>query len=334
MSVRYAIEDYAVDAIEYRRQMADDFVALSNGHYRVQVREPYGTGHYEFCGLLDGFFIRIAEMETHTPQSAYYRSPDCLHVYLASNGDGEYVPIDGEPLSFEAPSTVLIIEPADRAPAEITLVGCTRYIYVVMHREVLKALYLGSAHELPPVLQAFLEGNLEQTTGRALPLSAAMLRCLEDVHACSLEGRRRRLFLHSKALEIVCQALEAFDQSECFRSVESTKHTARGVLRAQHFLAENFVNPPSLEELAAEVGLSRSALCTGFRQILGQSVYEYVRDLRMQEALALLSEGDDSIIQIAYAVGYNRPSAFSAAVQRHFGASPSKLRRRIGSSPM
>lgn len=333
VSVHYAVEDYAPAIDGYRLQLADDFVLHGNSHYRAHVNESYAAGSYEFCGLLDGFFIMSVDAEYYTPRSVYFDSPDSLHIYLAYSGDGEYVPVDSQPISFEAPSTVLIIEPAGTAPAEITFAGRTRYIYIIMHREVLKTLYGGSAHELPAALQAFLEGGLSQTSGRTLPLSSAMRRCLEDVHACSLGGRLRRLFLQSKALEIVCQALEAFDQSACLRSVESTKHTARSVLKAQLFLAEHFADPPSLEKLAAEVGLSRSALCTGFRQVLGQSVYEYIRDLRMEQALALLSESDDSIIQIAYAVGYNRPSSFSVAVQRHFGATPSELRRKASLPP-
>jgi len=327
-SVHYAVADYALDRIEYQAQLVDAFVPLSDCHYRWRVRECFGSGSYEFCGLADGFFVTFAETEYHTPQAAHFCSPDSLHIYLASSGDGEYVPADGGPLSFEAPSTVLIVEPGKQPPAEVTLAGVARYIYIVVHREVLRTMYAGSAHELPALLQAFLDGDLERTSGRALPLSAAMLRCLEDVQTCSLDGRRRRIFLQSKALEIVCQALEAFDQSECFRSVETTKHTARGVLKAQRFLAANYVTPPSLEELAAEVGVSRSALCTGFRQILGLSVFDYIQDLRMQRALTLLSEGDDPITQIAYAVGYNRSSSFAVAVHRHFGTTPSKLRRR------
>ncbi len=327
-SVRYAVADYAIDQLEYRNQLVSAFEPLSDGHYRWNVKESFGGGRYEFCGLADGFFVSFAETEYHTPQAAYFSSPDSLHIYLASSGDGEYVPVDGDPLSFEGPSTVFIVEPAHQPLAEVTLAGVTRYLYIVVHREVLKTLYAGSAHELPALLQAFLKGDLQRTSGRALPLSAAMLRCLEDVQTCPLDGRRRRLFLQSKALEIICQALEAFDQSECFRSAETTKLTARGVMKAQRFLEANYVMPPSLDELAAEVGLSRSAMCTGFRQILGQSVFDYVQDLRMQRALALLSEGDDPITQIAYAVGYNRSSSFAVAVHRHFGTTPSKLRRR------
>lgn len=331
-SVGYAVADYAIDRIEYPDHLIETFEPLSDSHYRWQMKEAFGSGRYEFCGLTDGFFVTFAETEYATPQSSYFNAPDSLLIYLASNGDGEYVQGDGKPLSFEAPSTVLVIEPAHQPPAEVTLAGVARYIYIVVHREVLKTLYAGSTHELPVLLQAFLDGDLQQTSGRALPLSAAMLRCLEDVQTCPLDGRRRRIFLQSKALEIVCQALEAFDQSECFHSPETTKLTARGVVKAQRFLEANYVTPPSLEELAAEVGLSRSALCTGFRQILGQSVFDYIQDLRMGRALELLSEGDDPITQIAYAVGYNRSSSFAVAVHRHFGTTPSKLRQRGASA--
>ncbi len=136
------------------------------------------------------------------------------------------------------------------------------------------------------------------------------------------------MFLQSKAIEIICQMLEAFDHSEGFASPETTRLTARGVLKAQQVLADNLVSPPSLEALARRVGLSRSALCSGFRQILGQSVFDYVHGLRMQQALELLNERDASITQIAYAVGYHRASSFTVAIQKHFGTTPSELRRR------
>lgn len=330
VSVRYAVRDYTLDDIEYQRRHPGDFTPYGDAHYRFDVEEAYSTGSYEFCGILDGFIIMSVDAEYSVPRSAYFYSPDSLHIYLASSGDGEYVPVDAPPLSFQAPSAVLFMEPAGRPPAAITFAGHTRYIYIILHREALRTLYGGRAGELPAPLQAFLAGDFQQTSGRALPLSAAMLRCLEDVQTCSLEGHLRRLFLQSKALEIVCKALEAFGRSDGHQLGASARHTARSVMKAQIILSGSFASPPSLEDLASEVGLSRSAMCTGFRQILGQSVYEFVRDRRMQQALTLLREGDDPIIQIAYAVGYSRPSSFSVAVQRHFGSTPSELRRNAG----
>ncbi|RVV96507.1 AraC family transcriptional regulator [Mesobaculum littorinae] len=332
VSVPYGVDSYAADMAEYCRQMGDAVLPVSNSHYRAEVRNAPEAGRYEVCRLGDGFFIRFAEMTYPEPRSAHFRSPDSLHIYLASSGDGEYLPNGGTPLSFEAPSAVLIIEPAGAPPAEVTLVGSMRYIYIVMHFDALRALYADKVHDLPALLQDVLEGGAHSTNGWALPLSAELLRCLGDVQTCPLEGHRRCLFLKSKTIEIFCHALEAFDKSDCLQSTRFTKSMARGVLKARRFLEQNFISPPSLEELAAEAGVSRSTLCTGFRQILGQSVYDYIRDLRMQRALLLLTERDDPLIQIAYAVGYIRPSSFSAAVQRHFGATPSELRQRSRSS--
>lgn len=329
LTIHYAIDDYAIDPVVAEHPLPDAFVRLSdNRHYRFGASGSFGSGQHEFCGFTDGFYMIFSETEYYSPQSSHVLSPDTLQLYVASSGDGEYVAQDGQPVSFEGPGTALIIEPEYQPPADVTLAGMARYIYIVIHRNALKALFAGGEHELPVDVQDFLNGDLRQTAGRALPLSAAMFRCLDDVHGCPLEGHRRRLFLQSKAIEIICQMFEAFDHSEGFTSPETTRLTARGVLKAQQVLADNLASPPSLEVLARRVGLSRSALCSGFRQILGQSVFDYVHGLRMQQALELLNERDASITQIAYAVGYNRASSFTVAVQRHFGATPSELRRR------
>nr|WP_279588403.1 helix-turn-helix transcriptional regulator [Sphingopyxis panaciterrae] len=148
------------------------------------------------------------------------------------------------------------------------------------------------------------------------------------MYACDLEGASRRLFLKSKAIEILCHAFQALAQDERLRQPPTSALTTRSVIEAQRLLTENFVTPPSLEDLAQQVGMSRSNLCLSFRQIAGQTVYDFITDRRMEHALALLQQRETSITQIAYAVGYSHPSSFSMAVQRRFGASPSELRRR------
>ncbi|MDT9600595.1 helix-turn-helix transcriptional regulator [Sphingosinicella rhizophila] len=325
---RDAIQDYAIDS-------ADGAGDLLNGLMPQSDHVPYcwrsgilGSGRYEFCGLADGFFITFGELEVDRPQSVYLSLPDTLRVYVSSNGDGEYVSSQGDLLSLQAPNAAIMIDPAGAPTTEVGFVGRVRYACVYIHREALKTLYAGNDHELPAELQTFLQGDLQRTIARALPLSGEVLGCLDDVHACALEGHRRQLYLQSKAVEIICHALEALEHSDSFGSVEATRRTARGVLKAQRLIAQKFVKPPSLESLAHEVGLSRSRLCTGFRQILGQSVFDYIQDLRMQQALTMLNACEISISQIAYAVGYNRASSFSVAVQRYFGATPSELRQR------
>lgn len=332
--VPYAARDYGVHELEEGHELQQAFVRVSDGrHFRVGPIEPFWRGTGEFCALSDGFFISFGDMEFDPPNQARMSFPEALQIVIASNGEGEYVFKDGGLLRFAAPNATFVIQPPGAPSIDATFSGRTRFVQVFIHREQLKTLFVGSEHELPGALQAFLDGSLQQAVSRILPLAGALLRCLEDILACPLEGRRRRLFLQSRAVEIVCQAIESFEQQLDSGTGETTLLTARGVLKAQRLLTENFVTPLPLEGLALEVGLSRSALCTGFRQMLGQSVFDYVHGLRMERALALLNERHASITEIAHAVGYNHTSSFSVAVQRHFGATPSELRRRSALPP-
>lgn len=307
----------------------DRFVSLGDPlHYRVHPAENCAVGRYEFCGLSDGLFVQISDMTYATVYPMSLSAPDMLRVRIASDDDAEYAPARGDRLDLKGPGATIIIEPAGQPPAEAVFTGHNHAASVYIHRRVLKRLYAGREHELPAVLQSFLAGRLRHTVARRLPLAPGLLRCLGDLHACELEGQGRRLFIGSKALEILCHALEALMQEDGLGSQDASASTTRGVLKAQQLLMKNFVTPPSLDDLAHEVGLSRSSLCNRFRQIVGQTVFAYIADLRMQHALALLNQGKASITQIAYEVGYSHPSSFSLAIQRRFGTTPSELRRR------
>lgn len=325
------LQDYAVEPLDTVHSAPGLEAVIPLGpacHYRIRTGEPYGVGQVEFCGLAEGLFVHFGDITYGAPCLMSVTAPDMLRVRIASEGDGEYAPARGEPLDIEGPCASIIIEPAGQPPAEAAFVGRNRCVHVYVHRDALKQLFAEGEHELPAVLQAFLNGALQRTVARRLAIGAALLRCLEDLHACRLEGHRRRLFIRSKAVEILCHAFEALDEQDSTGCPASSALAARGVVKAQRILMESFVSPPTLDDLAQEVGMSRSSLCAGFRQILGQSVYDYINDLRMQHALALLAERSASITQIAYAVGYNYPSSFSVAVQRRFGATPRELRRR------
>jgi AraC-like DNA-binding protein len=328
MGIVHPIRDDAIDAVAGIGNLLGNVTGQNERHHSLYDMEPFGSGQCECCYLADGFFVTFGEVRFDTPRSALMSFPDTLRIYVASGGDGEYLSPNGNPLTLDAANTVIVIDPADAPDTDAIFAGCIRYICVFIHRKVMKSLYTGSEQELPAALQSFLNGELQRTFARAVPSDAISLRCLEDVHATALEGRSRRLFIQSKAVEIVCQALAALDHDEGSEPTEATKLTAQGVLRARQLLAESYATPPSLEALAHQSGLSRSALCTGFRQIFGISVFDYIHDLRMQQALGMLKDRDIPITEIAYTVGYNHSSSFCVAIQRYFGATPTELRRR------
>ncbi len=85
-------------------------------------------------------------------------------------------------------------------------------------------------------------------------------------------------------------------------------------------------HPWSVGELAAAVGLSRSAFAARFTDLVGRPVKAYLTEWRMELARDLLAEGL-GIAEIANQLGYGSEAAFSRAYKRVVGEAPSTTRR-------
>jgi len=84
----------------------------------------------------------------------------------------------------------------------------------------------------------------------------------------------------------------------------------------------------TLELLAHEVGLSRSALAERFTEYVGHPPMQYLANWRMQLAANDLRSTTDGVATIADRVGYESEAAFSRAFKKAVGTSPSEWRKR------
>ena len=67
----------------------------------------------------------------------------------------------------------------------------------------------------------------------------------------------------------------------------------------------------TLESLANEIGMSRSAFATQFRRLVGQTVFVYLSQLRIQKAKELLKNTSLRVDEIASKTGYESERAFT-----------------------
>ena len=91
-------------------------------------------------------------------------------------------------------------------------------------------------------------------------------------------------------------------------------------------LDQQFRDPPSLEQLADEVGLSASRLAHLFREEQGKSIQSYVQERRLMMAAMFIVQTHERISQIAYSVGFGDVSNFNHAFKRRFAMSPRQYR--------
>jgi AraC-like DNA-binding protein len=85
-------------------------------------------------------------------------------------------------------------------------------------------------------------------------------------------------------------------------------------------------HPWTLDDLAGEVGTSRSILAERFSGLLGESPLRYLARWRLQLAARLLQVSRKTIVQIASEVGYESEAAFNRAFKREFGLPPGQYR--------
>jgi AraC-like DNA-binding protein len=83
----------------------------------------------------------------------------------------------------------------------------------------------------------------------------------------------------------------------------------------------------SVDDLAKEVGLSRSALHERFVLYVGQPPMQYLASWRIQLGTRLLRESNRNVATIALDVGYDSEAAFSRAFKRVLGMPPAAWRR-------
>lgn len=85
----------------------------------------------------------------------------------------------------------------------------------------------------------------------------------------------------------------------------------------------------SLSALACDAGLSRFHFCRSFKESTGLSPHAWLRQHRLEQAMNMLRESDESVVSIAAALGYSSQTAFAAAFKKLTGETPSDWRRRV-----
>jgi signal transduction histidine kinase/DNA-binding response OmpR family regulator/ligand-binding sensor domain-containing protein len=98
----------------------------------------------------------------------------------------------------------------------------------------------------------------------------------------------------------------------------------RKAMRAveQHMGDEQF----RIDELSADVGMSRSQLHRKLVALTNQSPGEFIRYIRLHRALQLLQKEAGTVSEIAYTVGFRDPSHFAKCFRRQFGVTPGSVR--------
>jgi AraC-like DNA-binding protein len=80
----------------------------------------------------------------------------------------------------------------------------------------------------------------------------------------------------------------------------------------------------NVADLGRHMGMSKSQLYRKVKSLTGYPPGDYIRNVRLDEAVKLIEQWSDNIARIAYASGFGNPSWFSQCFRKHTGVTPSE----------
>lgn len=108
---------------------------------------------------------------------------------------------------------------------------------------------------------------------------------------------------------------------------EELSEQVRAVHAVHAYLTQNLETRVTIEELSKQYLMNPTTLKQVFKSVYGTSLAAHMKEHRMGRAAQLLRETDESVAEIARAVGYESQSKFTAAFKEYFGALPKEYRK-------
>ena len=148
---------------------------------------------------------------------------------------------------------------------------------------------------------------------------------LQQIINSNINSAIRELYVKGKIYELLSlhfQKEENVDTEYCPFLVD--EQNVLKIRKAKNIIISRMSEPPSLQELATEIGLNLKKLKEGFKQIYGDTVYSFLFDYKMEHARKLLESNQYNVNEVGLQVGYSTASHFIAAFKKKFGTTPKK----------
>lgn len=264
------------------------------------------------------FFI---DQRVDTRIEAKLHQHDAWELYYVIQGHG--VRMAGDTLLPFAEGDVALIPPSmhhywEYDPSSANEEGCIHYLMVAFsHSLVLNCI------EVFPELRNRLAGIAFPT--EALKFGTESSRVIRK--ALTHMNRMDELGRLCEMFRLLPTVFTATDYTFAGKPIRIERDVRR-MQQISAYVMAHYVHPISLDDIAAEVGMNRSAFCIYFKRHKGMTFSQFVTQYRLNTACRLLKHSQKSVSEICYLVGFNDLPHFVRVFTKEKGMSPSKYRKQ------
>lgn len=265
------------------------------------------------------FFI---DQRVETGIEAKLHRHDAWELYYVVQGRGSRMA--GDTLQPFAPGDVALIPPSmlhrwRYAPDSADADGCVRYLMVAFSHSLVER-----CTEVFPELRNRMAGIPFPTDALKFgPESSSIIRkILAEMNGMDELGRLSAMF------RLLPTVFTSSDHTFAGRPMRIERDVRRMQQICAYVMA-HYVHAISLDDMAMEVGMNRSAFCSYFKRCKGMTFSQFVTRYRLNTACELLKNSRKQVSEICYMVGFNDLPHFVRVFTGHMGVSPSKYRKQF-----
>lgn len=265
------------------------------------------------------FFI---DQRVETGIEAKLHRHDAWELYYVVQGRGSRMA--GDTLQPFASGDVALIPPSmlhrwKYAPDSADADGCVRYLMVAFSHSLVER-----CTEVFPELRNRMAGIPFPTDALKFgPESSSIIRkILAEMNGMDELGRLSAMF------RLLPTVFTSSDHTFAGRPMRIERDVRRMQQICAYVMA-HYVHAISLDDMAMEVGMNRSAFCSYFKRCKGMTFSQFVTRYRLNTACELLKNSRKQVSEICYMVGFNDLPHFVRVFTGHMGVSPSKYRKQF-----
>lgn len=180
--------------------------------------------------------------------------------------------------------------------------------------------YFGSAY------LRFGRGETFFIAPKNLSIPIALSVALNDLEVSQMMGNASPMYLEAKVTECLSLFMRETEGKELVNAKIVGFSDRDKIYQARDIICSEYLNPPSLHDLALRVGTNECTLKAGFKEAFRTTVFNYLFDYRMNIAIHYLLDTNKSIGEVAGLVGYEHQAHFCTAFKRKFNVTPSEYR--------
>jgi AraC-like DNA-binding protein len=256
-------------------------------------------------------------------------SQEFIQFHFCQKGSGNFEFNGGSyQLPLMSKNVILLYNPQKALPIDLNLTPDSAVVSLVISIKKFHSLFSEDADHIH-FLSA--ENNTKKYYDTR-PISPAMSVVLSQILETKLHESIQTLYFKGKVYELLSlffNKSEDADMEQCPFLMD--EENVRKIRKAKEIILNQMTEPPTLQELSAEIGLNIKKLKEGFKQIYGDTVYGYLLDHKMNEARSMLNSRQYNINEISLKLGYSTSSHFIAAFKKKFGTTPKKYLMSVSS---